>query len=105
MSNCKLFKDTFGLPRIVYCGNGLNLPPPGKFVHLFYRKKVDGLQKNCMVVGYRLGSSDPESSESFWYVGEQRIKMPVVAWIFVPENYELSSEMLFKLEKLGELPL
>lgn len=103
MKNLKLFEPLVNaeLPRIVYCGNDLNLPGMGEQVHIFCRTSSAGRQHTTKAVGYWL----EEQGKTTWYVGEVKVKVPVVAWIYIPDNYRLSNEKLFQLSRLGDMPL
>ena len=107
MKNCKLFEPLVNpqLPRLVYCGDDNNLPPVGVQVHAFIHKtdrtKLLERQHTLMIEAYWM----EEYGKPMWYVGDKQIKVPVVAWIYIPDNYSLSSEKLFQLAKLGDMPL
>lgn len=109
MKNFKLFEPLVNthLPRLVYCGDDCNLPPLGMqvsaFIHKTERHKSLGLERQhtVMIEAYWM----EEYGKAVWYVGGQQIKVPVVAWIYIPEDYTISSEKLFKLAKLGDMPL
>lgn len=103
MTNSRLFKPLVSpdKARIVYCGNGNNLPPMGQQVRIFYRGKDLGRSHTLMVEGYWL----EEQGKVCWYVGTAQIKVPVVAWIYIPETMVLTDQKLFILAKLGDMPL